>query len=301
MDVLRTPDSAFENLPDYPFSPHYHDVDCGTGKVRMHYLDEGPKDAPVVLMLHGEPSWSFLYRHMIPPVVAAGYRVIAPDLIGFGKSDKPASRQDYTYQHHLDWLWQTIDALNLREVNLMCQDWGGLLGLRLVAEHPETFASVTAANTLMPTGDEPKSEAFAKWREFSQTVPEFHAGGIIKGGTVQPMTEAVIAAYNAPYPDETYKEGARQFPMLVPTESDNPASEANRRAWQALSQWHKPFLTAFSDSDPITQGLDKVFQSRIPGAKGQPHTTIQQGGHFLQEDQGPALAAVLIDFLNQQR
>lgn len=263
----------------------------------MHYLDEGPKDGEVVLMLHGEPSWSFLYRKMVGPVVAAGYRVIAPDLIGFGKSDKPSKREDYSYQRHLDWVRNVITQLDLQGITLMCQDWGGLLGLRLVAEHPDKFARVCAANTMLPTGDHAPSEAFFKWKEFSQTVPSFPAGGIIKGATTTDLDPAVVDAYNAPYPDESYKEGARQFPTLVPVTPDDPASEANRAAWKVLQTWDKPFLTAFSDSDPVTAGGDKLMQKLIPGCTGQNHTTIFNGGHFLQEDQGEALAQVLIEFI----
>lgn len=298
MQFLRTPDDCFDNLEDYDFQPHYLQVDdFEGGSLRMHYLDEGSKEAPVVLMMHGEPSWSYLYRKMIPPVVAAGYRVIAPDLIGFGKSDKPSKRTDYTYQRHVDWVRNILTQLDLKDVTLMCQDWGGLLGLRLVAEHAERFARVCAGNTMLPTGDHQPGEAFFKWKEFSQSVPEFPCGGIIKGATTTELSQAVIDAYNAPYPDESYKEGARQFPTLVPVTPDDPASDINRAAWKQLSRFNKPFLTAFSDTDPVTAGGDKVFQKLVPGCAGQNHTTIINGGHFLQEDQGPALAEVLIDFI----
>lgn len=298
MDILRTPDSAFENLPDFPFQPHYLNVpNPDGGELRVHFLDEGPQDAPVILMLHGEPSWCYLYRKMIGPCVDAGYRVVAPDLVGFGRSDKLADRTAYTYQRHLDWLTATVEQLGLKDITLMCQDWGGLLGLRMVAEHPDWFARVCAANTFLPTGDKPAGEAFMKWKAFSQEVPEFPAGGIIKGGTTTPLSEQVIAAYNAPFPEEKYKEGARQFPTLVPVTPDNPASAANRNAWETLKQFDKPFLTAFSDSDPITAGGDKLFQALVPGCTGQAHVTIENGGHFLQEDQGEALAQALITFI----
>lgn len=299
MEALRTPDNCFADLPDYPFSPHYIEVDdTEGGQLRMHYVDEGEKDAPVVLMLHGEPSWSFLYRKMIVPVQKAGFRVIAPDLIGFGKSDKPTKQTDYTYQRHVDWIANIVTQLELNDITLVCQDWGGLLGLRLVAQFPDHFARVCAANTFLPTGDHPMGEAFDNWKAFSQSVEVFPAGGIIKGGTVTELPQSVIDAYNAPYPDESYKAGARIFPLLVPATPDNPASEANRQAWQILKKWNKPFLTAFSDSDPVSAGGDKLFQKLIPGCAGQAHTTIKNGGHFLQEDQGPDFAQVVLSFID---
>lgn len=299
MQFLTTAEHCFEQVKDFPYAPHYLQVDdTEGGELNLHYIDEGPKDANVVLMLHGEPSWAYLYRKMIEPVVNAGYRVVAPDLIGFGKSDKPSSRTDYTYQRHLDWVRQVIVQLKLKDITLVCQDWGGLLGLRLVAEHPDLFARVLAANTMLPTGDHAASEAFLKWQSFSQEVEAFPVSGIIKGATVTPLGADVLAAYDAPFPDETYKAGVRQFPLLVPTTPDDPASEPNRQAWQSLQQFSKPFITAFSDSDPVTAGGDKIMQKRIPGCKGQKHTTIEQGGHFLQEDQGQKLAEVLLDFMN---
>nr|WP_298113418.1 haloalkane dehalogenase [uncultured Pseudomonas sp.] len=298
MEFLRTPDSRFANLPGYAFSPHYLMVDDGEGgQLRAHYLDEGPAAADPLLLMHGEPSWSYLYRKMIPILVAAGHRVIAPDLIGFGRSDKPTRREDYSYQRHVGWMQSVLDQLQLERITLVCQDWGGLLGLRLVAAHPERFARVVAANTMLPTGDHNPGEAFKNWQKFSQEVPVFPAGGVIKGGTINPLPQAVVDAYDAPYPDERYKEGARQFPLLVPTTPDNPASAANRAAWQVLGQWQKPFLTAFSDSDPVTAGGDKVMQKLIPGTRGQAHTTIVGAGHFLQEDQGEQLAETVVRFI----
>ena len=299
LQFLTTPEHCFEQITDFCYAPHFLSVDDNEGgSLNLHYIDEGPKDANVVLMLHGEPSWAYLYRKMIGPVVASGYRVIAPDLIGFGKSDKPTERSDYTYQRHLDWVRQVIIQLNLTDITLVCQDWGGLLGLRLVAEHSDLFARVLAANTMLPTGDHTASEAFLNWQAFSQEIDVFPVAGIIKGGTVTPLSPEVQAAYNAPFPDETYKAGVRQFPLLVPTTPDNPASEANRQAWQTLQKFTKPFITAFSDSDPVTAGGDKIIQKLIPGCKGQAHTTIEQGGHFLQEDQGKQLAEVLLTFMN---
>lgn len=300
MQYLTTPDSCFANLSGYHFAPNYlHIDDTEGGQLRMHYLDEGNKEGEIVLMLHGEPSWSYLYRKMIPPVVAAGYRVIAPDLIGFGRSDKPTQTSDYTYQRHLDWLRSLVIQLQLKNITLLCQDWGGLLGLRLVAEHPDLFARVLAANTMLPTGDHPPGEAFMNWRKFAAEVEIFPCGGIIKGATVTTLSEKVIAAYNAPYPDESYKAGARVFPTLVPSTPDDPASKPNRLAWKSLSTFNKPFLTAFSDADPVTRGGDTYMQKLIPGCAGQKHTTIVGGGHFLQEDKGEELAGVLINFMGQ--
>jgi len=298
MEFLRTPDACFANLPDYDFAPHYLMVDdTEGGQLRVHYLDEGPADAAPILLMHGEPSWCYLYRKMLPILVAAGHRVIAPDLVGFGRSDKPSRREDYTYQRHVDWMQSVLEQLDLHEVTLVCQDWGGLIGLRLVANNPTRFARVVAANTMLPTGDHDPGAAFKSWQKFSQEVPEFPAGGIIKGATTTALPPAVIAAYDAPFPEERYKEGARQFPLLVPITPNDPAAEQNRAAWRVLAQWQKPFLTAFSDTDPITAGGDKVMQKLIPGTRGQAHTTIVNGGHFLQEDQGETLAEVVVQFI----
>lgn len=293
MELLRTPDEQFTNLPGYAFAPHYVTVDG----VRIHYIDEGLQDAEPILLLHGEPSWSYLYRKMIPILIDAGYRAITPDLVGFGRSDKPAQREDYTYQRHVDWIRGLIETLDLSNINLVCQDWGGLIGLRLAAENERRFARIVAANTGLPTGDFPMSEAFFRWQRFSQTAPLFDIGRVVKNGCVTGLSDEIVAAYNAPFPDDSYTAGARQFPTLVPTTPDDPASEANRKAWEVLTRWGKPFLTAFSDSDPITKGGDRIFQRLIPGAQGQPHTTIQGAGHFLQEDKGEELAGVVVKFL----
>ncbi len=298
MQALRTPDERFANLPDYPFQPNYIEVDdTEGGTLRLHYVDEGAKGAPVVLMLHGEPTWSYLYRKMIPIVVNAGYRVIAPDLIGFGRSDKLSLRTDYTYERHVDWIRALLTQLELKEITLVCQDWGGLIGLRLVAEQPEQFARVVAANTMLPTGDFPLGETFFKWQKLSQDIPVFATANIIQGGCTIAMQPDVLAAYDAPFPDESYKEGARQFPMLVPATPDDPATPANRKAWESLMQFKKPFLTAFSDKDPITAAGAPVLRKLIPGCEGQAHTTIENGGHFLQEDQGEKLAEVVVAFI----
>ena len=299
MQVLRTPDDRFEQLSGYPFTPHYAEVpDLDGGSLRMHYLDEGPADGDVVLLLHGEPSWSYLYRHMIPVLTAAGLRAVAPDLVGFGRSDKPSERTDYTYERHVEWLRSLVfGSLDLQRITLVGQDWGGLLGLRLVGEHPDRFARIVVANSFLPTGDSPPGEAFLGWQRFSQEVETFPTGVIINGGCTSELSPEVIAGYDAPFPDESFKEGARQFPLLVPTSPDDPAAPANRAAWTVLEQFDRPFLCAFSDGDPITRGSDAVLKARIPGTNGQPHTTIVGGGHFLQEDQGPELATVVADFI----
>lgn len=300
MEILRTPDERFLSLPDFDYQPRYLELPAAGGAaapLRMAYLDEGPPGAPVVLMLHGEPSWSFLYRHVIREVVAAGLRAVAPDLIGFGRSDKPAAREAYSYASHMGWLRGFLDATGLEQINLLCQDWGGLLGLRLVGEEPERFARVIAANTFLPTGDQKPPEAFFAWRQFSQTVPELPIGRIVSGAVARGLAPEVIAAYDAPFPDERYKAGARQFPSLVPATPDDPASAANRAAWAGLEQFSRPFVTAFGDSDPITRGGDRVMQARIPGTRGQRHVTLERAGHFLQEDVGPELAQVVIELI----
>jgi haloalkane dehalogenase len=293
MEILRTPDERFANLAGWPFPPRYLEV----GELRMHYVDEGPRGAAPVLLLHGEPSWSYLYRKMIPLLTAAGLRAIAPDLIGFGRSDKLAQREAYTYQRHVDWVRDFLSALELKGITLFCQDWGGLIGLRLVAEEGDRFVRVVAANTFLPTGDLPAGPAFLAWQKYSQETPLFHAGGIVKGGCAKGLAPEAVAAYDAPFPDQRFTAGARQFPLLVPTSPADPAAAANRAAWQRLEQFRRPFLTAFSDSDPITRGGDKALVARIPGAAGQHHVTIKGGGHFLQEDCGEELASVVREFV----
>jgi haloalkane dehalogenase len=297
MRVLRTPDHRFADLPGYPFQPHY--AEAGEG-LRMHYVDEGRPGAPAVLLLHGEPSWSYLYRTMIPGLVAADLRAIAPDLIGFGRSDKPADRQDYTYQRHVDWTRALVERLGLYDITLFCQDWGGLIGLRLVAEDPDRFARVVAANTFLPTGDLPLGHGFDRWQEYSQTSPDFPVGRIVDRGCVKDLPQEVIEAYDAPFPDDTYKAGARQFPVLVPSTPDDPAAEANRQAWEELRRWPKPFLTAFGDSDPVTGGADRLLQGSIPGAEGMPHRTMTNAGHYLQEDCGEELAELVVRFIDDR-
>ena len=295
MKVLRTPDDRFASLSDYPFEPHYAEITDG---LRVHYVDEGPRDAAPVLLMHGEPSWSYLYRKMIPVLEAAGHRCVAPDLVGFGKSDKPAARADYTFQRHVDWMRALLfDHLDLRDITYFGQDWGALVGLRLVADAPDRYARVVIGNGGLPTGDRPPNQAFLNWQNFSQTAPEFPIGGIIAGGCATRPSDDVIAAYDAPFPDDTYKEGARQFPVLVPTSPDDPAHDANVKAWDVLRAFDKPFLCTFSDSDPITKGGERQFFGQVPGTEGQPHTTIEGGGHFLQEDKGEVLAGVIVEFI----
>ena len=298
MKVLRTPDDRFDGIADYPFAPHYADViDKATGTaLRLHYIDEGPRDAPPVLLMHGEPSWSYLYRKFVGPLVAAGHRVIAPDLIGFGKSDKPADRNDYTYERHVQWMSDWLLDLDLKDITLFCQDWGGLIGLRLVAAFPDRFARLVIGNTGLPIGTG-WSEGFKAWLEFSQRVPEFPVGVIVNGGTTRDLTPAEIAAYDAPFPDESFKEGARQFPTLVPITPEHASVAENKAAWEVLGRFTRPVLTCFSDKDAVTAGGEKVIIERIPGAKGQPHTIIKGGGHFLQEDAPEELSALINSFI----
>lgn len=294
MKTLRTPDERFANLPAYPFAPNYLQL----GELRMHYVDQGPRNAPVVLMLHGEPTWSYLYRKMIPPVMAAGYRVIAPDLIGFGKSDKPADMADYSYQRHVDWVLGFIEALDLRDITLFCQDWGSLLGLRIAAEHQQRFARIMVSNGFLPTARQGVSRGFRLWRAFARWSPLFPIGRIVNSGCVVKLKPEEIAAYDAPFPTSAYKAGTRAFPRLVPTTESDPAVPANRAAWDKLGQWHKPFLCVFGKNDPVLGRADKPLIEHVPGAKGQPHDRIW-GGHFVQEDRGAELARILIEWMGK--
>jgi haloalkane dehalogenase len=296
MKALRTPEERFLNLPGYDFEAHYVTVD----DMRVHYVDEGPADAAPVLLLHGEPSWSYLYRSMIPPIAEAGLRAIAPDLVGFGKSDKPAEQSDYSYEKHVSWMKTLLEQLDLQNITLVCQDWGSLIGLRLAAENEQRFDRIVLANGGLPTGDGKMPTVFRIWRAFARFSPWFPIGRIVQAGTVSEMPPEVVAAYDAPFPDSSYKAGARAFPKLVPTTPDDPAAPANGAAWDVFRNWQKPFLTSFSDGDPITRGLDKVFVKRVPGAKNQPHTTIEGAGHFLQEEKWPEFAKLIIDFIKSQ-
>ena len=299
MNILQTPDARFADLADWPYAPRYATVvDADGTPLRLHYVDEGPVDGAVVLLMHGEPSWAYLYRKIIAGLVAKGRRVIAPDLIGFGRSDKPAARADYTYERHVQWMSQWLQLTELSDITLFCQDWGGLIGLRLVADHPELFAGVVAANTGLPTATG-LSEGFKAWLDFSQSVPVLPIGFILNCGCVRDLTPEEIVAYEAPFPDESYKAGARQFPLLVPISSKHASVAENEAAWTALERFDKPFLTAFSDGDAVTRGGEAAFQARVPGAKGQPHVTLK-GGHFLQEDSGPEIVEIIDAMIARQ-
>ena len=301
MQVLRTPDERFAALPDFPFAPRYTEIEDKSGvRLRIAAIDEGPRSAAPVLLLHGEPSWSFLYRKIIAKLAANGHRAVAPDLIGFGRSDKPAAREDYTYERHVKWMSDWLVANELKSITLFCQDWGGLIGLRLAAAMPERFDRVVAANTGLPTGSG-ASPAFDAWCAFSQSVPVFPTSQIINGGSLRELTQAERDAYDAPYPDESYKAGARAFPPLVPVKPDSASVEENKAAWKVLETFEKPFLTAFSDQDPITRGADAQMQARIPGCRGQEHVTIMGGGHFLQEDQPDEIATLIDAFAKRTR
>ncbi len=296
MKILRTPDARFANLPDYPFAPHYTTVSDADGtSLRIHFVDEGPRNAAPVLLMHGEPSWSFLYRKMISGLVAKGHRVVAPDLIGFGKSDKPAEQSDYTFERHVKWMSAWLVANKLTNITLFCQDWGGLIGLRLVAAFPDRFARVVAGNTGLPIGTG-MSDGFKQWLEFSQSVPELPIGEILSMGTKKGLSAEVKAAYVAPYPDESYKAGARRFPALVPVTPEHASVAENKAAWKVLGEFRKPFLTAFSDADPVTKGGERAFKERVPGTQGQAHTIVKDAGHFLQEDAPEELVAIIHDF-----
>ncbi|EMP57555.1 haloalkane dehalogenase [Marinobacter santoriniensis NKSG1] len=296
MRILRTDEARFRDIPDYPFTPNYLDV---APNLRMHYVDEGGREASPVLMLHGEPSWSFLYRHMIPMVANAGHRVLAPDLIGFGKSDKPADADDYSYDRHMEWLTTWLDTLDLRNITLVCQNWGSLLGLRLAAEHADRFSRIIVGNGMLPTGENRVPTVFTLWKTFAAHSPWFPVARIVQLGTERTLSKAEMAAYEAPFPSAEFKAGARAFPRLVPLSPDDPVSAANQATWKALEKWRKPFITCFSSGDPITRGGDRYMQRRIPGAHGQPHITLR-GGHFLQEDSPEAFARIIIDALKAE-
>jgi len=342
MQFVRTDDSRFENLPGYAFAPNYVNVDdTEGGKLRMHYIDEGKVDegkvdegkGEVIMCIHGQPSWSYLYRKMIPIFVKAGYRVIAPDLIGFGKSDKPTKRENYTYANHVAWVKGLIETLDLTNITLFCQDWGGLIGLRVAAENQARFARLIPASTGLPDaenvpddkieevstnmrayydslaipanvtemaiamGGDQTGMGFLNWVKYCALSDGFSPQEVLTAMTGGILSEGEQKAYGAPFPDESYLAGGRQFPSLVPLMPDNPAIPANRAAWAILKQWQIPLVTAFSDSDPVTAGGDIRFQQSVPGAKGQPHVTIKGAGHFLQEQASEELAAVTIKLI----
>ena len=292
--MLRTPDEAFSDLPDYPYEPRYVDLDGPGGQAaRMALVDVGSDDRPPVVMLHGEPTWGFLYRRMVPVLADAGFRVVIPDLIGFGRSDKPESQDDHSYAAHVEWVRAALfDHLDLAGVTLFCQDWGGLIGLRVAAESPDRFARIAAANTGLPDGSVRLGDAWQAFYRFVQSTEDLPVGTLCAGGVTQKMAAPVVAAYDAPFPDPSFKAGPKALPGLIPQSPDAPGAADNRAAWAVLEQWEKPFLCLFSDGDPITRGADRPFLERIPGTRGQPHRTVG-GGHFLQEDSGPEVARLL--------
>jgi haloalkane dehalogenase len=293
VSFLRTPNERFANLPDFPYEPNYVDV----SGLRMAYISEGPTDGPVILCLHGEPSWSYLYRFMIPVFVEAGFRVVAPDLIGFGRSDKPTERSSYTYGGHVEWMTNFVQQLGLKDLTLFCQDWGGLIGLRIVGEHPDWFARVVIANTALPDGPN-MGEGFAMWQQASQSMPFMDCGALLQRAVqARELTLAEMDAYRAPFPDETYMAGARQFPLLVPTTADDPAVPANQAAWKVLEGFTKPVLTLWAPDDIVLGKGQRVFLNRIPGTAGQPHQTFTPAGHFLQDDVGAQLAQAVTSWI----
>lgn len=299
MEILRTPEESFDAVPGFDLEPRYADVpDADGGQLQMAYVEAGPVDGPAALLLHGEPSWSFLYRDVIDVLARSGVRAVAPDLVGFGRSDKPTRREDHTYARHVEWTRALcFDVLDLKDVTLVGQDWGGLIGLRLVAEHPDRFARVVAANTGLPTGEFDLPEVWWRFRAAVESAEVLDIGRLVRSGCVRPLGEEVRAAYDAPFPDERYKAGPRAMPRLVPTASDDPAAEANRAAWSMLTTWEKPFLVAFSDSDPITGGMAPILAKLVPGAAGLEHPVIENAGHFLQEDAGHRLGEVTAEFI----
>ncbi len=299
MEILRTPDERFTDLPGFDYHPNYTEIsDLDGGTLRIHYLDEGPKTAPPILLMHGEPSWCYLYRHMIPTLVEAGYRCIAPDLVGLGRSDKPSKTSDYTYARHVGWMSALIfDHLDLHDITYFGQDWGGLIGLRLVAADPDRYSRVMVANTGLPDGTMKASKAFLAWQKFSQESPVFPVGKLINAACARELSPEEIAAYDAPFPDDSYKACARIFPSLVPTRPDDPEAPANQAAWESLRKFDKPFMCAFSDGDPVSAGGERAFIGHVPGTDGQSHTTIEAAGHFLQEDKGPIIARLIVTFI----
>ena len=299
MDVLRTPDERFADLVDFDFTPHYRTVSASDGTaLRMHFIDEGPRDAPPVLLLHGNPSWSYLYRHMVPGLVARGHRVLAPDLIGMGRSDKPADQDDYTMAAHVDWLSQWLVGEDLERITLFCQDWGGTAGLNLLPLHGERFDRVVASNTGLPEG-RGMNKFMEGWLAFSQSVDVLPVGGLLQGGTTRELTPAEVAAYEAPFPDGSYQAGPKRFPLLIPVQPDNPGVPMAEATWVYLEQWEKPFLTVFGDHDAVAYaaGAHRQFQRRIPGAQGRDHVVLEGPNHFIQEDAPDELVAILDAFI----
>ena len=294
MSVLKTDLTLFENLSDWEYKENFTTVTSEFGELDIHFVDENSTSDECVLLLHGNPTWGYLYRNMIEPLKENGYRVVVPDLPGFGKSDKFSVRYNYSYEGFVDWMSQFIENTDLKNITLFCQDWGGLIGLRLAAKYGDRFEKIVAANTGLPTGKAPLSEGFAVFREFLQIKPDLHVAGQVRNGTTKGIDENALAAYNAPFPDENHKQGVRQFPNLVPATLRTPSAEPNKEAWNILRQWEKPFLCAFSDKDPIFEGVENSFLKLVPGCKGMPHVTIENAGHFLQEDQPEACVEAIL-------
>jgi len=300
-NIHRTPDCRFESLPGFEFKPNYVELDdAGLGKIRVHYLDEGPRDGRLILCMHGNPSWGYLYRKMVPVLVEAGYRVLVPDLVGFGRSDKPEGAECYSYAKHIAWMRDWLLALNVSNITLVAQDWGGLIGLRLLTAMPDSFSAACLSNTGLPTGDQQMPEAFLKWRAWSTGSPDFDPGLIVNEFGRGTLTEAEMDAYRAPFPDDSYLAHVRAFATLVPSSPNDPESENNRTAWRILMQWGKPVLLCFSDGDPITGGGDKVFMKLVPGTRGQAHV-ILNGGHFIQEARGEEWAQKIVSWLSDSQ
>ncbi len=299
--VLRTPEKQFEDLVDWPYDPHYSEVPDGDGgQLRIHHAESGPPDAPTVLLLHGEPTWGFLYRNIMSGLADAGIRSLVPDQVGFGKSDKPSSQVDYTYERHVMWMQSWLDANAPEQIFFFGQDWGGLIGLRLVADNPKRFSGLVLSNTGLPDGSGSPTEAFMAWQKFSQTAENFPIGNIVNGGCLTDLTPEVIDAYNAPFPDDSFKEGARIWPSLVPTSPEDPSAPSNQQAWETLKNFDNPVICAFSDQDPVSRGGEKIFISRVSGAANQPHTTVENAGHFLQEDQPDQVVRILVDLITRE-
>lgn len=299
--VLRTPPECFAHLRGFDYTPHYLTLQASEGTpLRVSFIDEGPRNAPVVLLMHGEPTWSYLYRKMIPVLLAEGFRVVAPDMVGFGRSDKPASARDHSYAHQLQWMNAWLEQLDLRGITLFCQDWGSLIGLRMATAQGERFERIIVSNGGLPTGDGWRSRAFLLWRAFANYSPWFPIGRIVQTGCRQGLDKANVAAYDAPYPSAAYRAAPRVYPSLVPISPKDPESGPNEAAWQVLEQWHKPFVTLFSSGDPFTRGAELPFLARVPGARGQAHQIIRKAGHFVQEDQGPLLARLIAQLMKGQ-
>jgi haloalkane dehalogenase len=309
VEILRTPDARFtaldsDGLDGFRYEPRYVEVpagDDGGGTLRIGYVEDGPADGPVVLLLHGEPTWSYLYRSMLPVLAARGLRAVALDLVGFGRSDKPARTEDHSYARHVEWVRAAVlDALGLTDITLVCQDWGGLIGLRLATENPDRFTAIVAANTGLPTGDQPMPDIWWAFRTAVETAPTLDVGRLVASGCKRGLSDIARAAYDAPFPDESYKAGPRAMPLILPTAPDDPATEPNRLAWRRLTSWNKPFLVAFSDSDPITGAMAPVLTRAVPSAAGREQPVVANAGHFLQEDAGEELAVTVADFIARE-